>query len=161
MDLISATQADQSSEKKIKNLATDFQVEWRLRSFGDVTRLIALQTGPAPVMRFYHSSTRVVHITGLDRITGSILWSTALHKAEDHRSATSSPRNWSPRWWKRFNMSPLWMFAWLSLLKSSLFFSALIVLDASMFACARPCAALRFELFYWTPRAFNFPFSAI
>lgn len=86
---------------------------------------------------------------------------TVLHKAEDHRSATSSPRNWSPRWWKRFNMSPLWMFAWLSLLKSSLFFSALIVLDASMFACARPCAALRFELFYWTPRAFNFPFSAI
>lgn len=213
MDLISATQADQSSEKKIKNLGTDFQVEWRLRpggeagqksvhfrdgwmlligeaalrreygsvgwvqattavegswrfgiirgGLGDVTRLIALQTGPAPVMRFYHSSTRVVHITGLDRITGSILWSTALHKAEDYRSATSSPRNWSPRWWKRFNMSPLWMFAWLSLLKSSLFFSALIVLDASMFACARPCAALRFELFYWTPRAFNFPFSAI
>lgn len=220
MDLISETQADQSSEKKIKNLATDFQVEWRLRpgggagqksvhfrdgwmlligeagyairfstspttrlplSFsrtleegnllclgdlsgcmhGDVTRLIALQTGPAPVMRFYHSSTRVVHITGFGRITESILWSTALHKAEDHRSATSSPRNWSPRWWKRFNMSPLWMFAWLSLLKSSLFFSALIVLDASMFACARPCPALRFELFHRTPRAFNFPFSEI
>lgn len=133
---------------------------------GDVTRLIALQTGPVPVMLFYHRSTKVVHITGFGRITGSILWSTALHNAKDHRSATSPPRNWSPRWWKRFNMSPLWMFAWLSLfflqpLKSSLFFSTLIVLDASMFACARPCAALRFELLYWTLCAFNFPFSAI
>lgn len=54
------------------------------------------------------------------------------------------------------------MFAWLSQpLKSSLFCSTLIVLDASVFARARPCAASCFEPLNWTLGAFNFPFAAI